>query len=305
METILVPLDGSAFGEQALPAALAIARRHDMRLALAHAHYTLTPAISAASVPFVDPAIDAQLRDQELAYLEAVAQRVAAVWDGPVSQALLEAPVVDALCKHAKAIGATLIALSSHGRGGMSRIWLGSVADRLIRQSAVPILVVQPGAEPLDLTREPSLKRILIPLDGSPLAEQAIDHALWVGRPVDTQYILLRVVEPIVRGFFVDGIEPSVDADAQAAAYRHASGELAAAVGRLRDAGRSVADDIWTGQPAAQILEAADTYHADLIVMTTHGRGGVARLLVGSVADKVLRGASVPILIARGGAPQS
>jgi nucleotide-binding universal stress UspA family protein len=305
METLLVPLDGSTFGEHALPAALAIARRGGMRLALAHAHYTMAPAISAAGIPVFDPTIDAQFRDEELAYLKRVVRRVAAVWDGPVTQTLLEAPVDDALCHHAEAIGAALIVLSSHGRGGMSRIWLGSVADRLLRQSAIPILVVHPDAEAPDLGREPPLRRILIPLDGSSLAEHAIELAQWVGRPAGAHYILLRVVEPIMRGFLIDGAEPSVDVDAQEAAYRHATDELAGVASRLREAGLSVTADTWIGQPAAQILEAATTYYADLIAMTSHGRGGVARLLVGSVADKVLRGANVPLLVSRPHSPQA
>jgi nucleotide-binding universal stress UspA family protein len=299
MDTVLVPLDGSSFGEHALPVALSIARRGGMGLALAHVHSITTPAISPAGPPYVDPAIDTQIRDQEAAYLEQVAQRLAAVWDGPVRQALLEAPVADALCRYAQEIDATLIALSSHGRGGMERLWLGSVADRLIRQSPVPTLVVHPGAEGPELKCEPSLRRILIPLDGSPLAEQAIDLAVGLGRPAGAFYILQRVVEPIIRGFLIDGAKPSVDVEAQAAAYRQAMDELEAVAGRLRGARYSVTVDTCVGQPAVKILEAAAAYHVDLIAMTTRGRGGMARLLIGSVADKVLRAAAVPLLVSR------
>jgi nucleotide-binding universal stress UspA family protein len=299
METILIPLDGSDFGEHALPLALSIARRGRLRLGLTHVHHLVIPPATPDGGMFFAPEVDKLVREQEAAYLEAVSDRIAAVWDGPVTRALLEAPVADALCQHAHTIGAALVVLCTHGRGGVARAWLGSVADRVLRQSTVPTLVVHPTAGPTDLRSEPPLEHILIPLDGSPLAEQAIDHALWLGRLTGARYTLLRVVEPIMHGFYVDDTEPAVNVAAQEAAWREATSYLEAVAERLRSQDLTVSIDTRIGKPEAEIREFAAAYGAHLIAMATHGRGGVRRLLVGSVADKILRGATVPLLITR------
>lgn len=299
METILVPLDGSPFGEQALPAALAIARRRPTRIALAHVHQLIIPTIAAAEAPMFDPTPDELMRQQETAYLEDVARRLGAIWDGPITRTLLEVPVADSLAYHAELIGASLIVLSTHGRGGVARAWLGSVADRLIRLSSVPTLVVRPGPDAPDFTHEPTMRHILIPLDGSALAEQAIELAMELGQLTHAHYTLVQVVEPALRSFLIGGAEPTVDVDAEAAAWKRASEYLDTIAARLREQGHTVWSEARIGNAAAGILESAAVNGADLIAMTTHGRGGVARLLMGSVADKVLRSATVPMLISR------
>jgi nucleotide-binding universal stress UspA family protein len=299
METILVPLDGSPFGEHALPAALAIARRQPTRIALAHVHQLIIPTVAAAEAPMFDPTPDELLRQQEMAYLEDVSRRLGAIWDGPITRTMLEVPVADALTYHAEMIGASLIVLSTHGRGGVARAWLGSVTDRLIRQSPVPTLVVRPGPDAPDLAHEPPMRHVLIPLDGSPLAEKAIDLAMEVGRLTKAHYTLVQVVEPGLRSFLINGAEPTADVETESAAWRRATEYLDTVAARLRAEGLTVWSEARIGNPPASILESAAVNGADLIAMTTHGRGGVARLLMGSVADKVLRGATVPVLSAR------
>jgi nucleotide-binding universal stress UspA family protein len=212
---------------------------------------------------------------------------------------MLEVPVVEALARHAELIGAGLIVMSTHGRSGIARAWLGSVADRLIRQSPVPTLVVRPGVEPPDLAHEPPMRHILIPLDGSALAERAIDLAVEVGRLTHAHYTLVQVVEPVYRAFLIGGAEPPVDVEAESAAWKQASEYLDGVATRLRGQGLTVWSETRIGSPATAILESAAVNGADLIAMSTHGRGGVARLLMGSVADKLLRGARVPLLITR------
>ncbi len=299
MRTILVPLDGSPFGEHALPVAIALARRGSLQLALVHVHQVIVPAPGPAGAALYDPAIDALVREEEAAYLADVSHRIAAVWDGPVTMTLLEAPISDALCRYAEELDTALIVLSTHGRGGIARAWLGSVADRLLRQAPVPTLIVHPGDGAPDLSREPPLGHILIPLDGSSLAEQAIELGTWLGQLTHARYTLLRVVEPVVRGFFVNGVEPSVDVEAQEVAWQQATAYLEGVAARLRDQGLAVVPEVRVGRPANEILECATTCGAHLIAMTTHGRGGVARLLIGSVADKVLRGSTVSLLAYR------
>ncbi len=270
-----------------------------MRLNLVHVHQIVAPTLSPAAVPFFDPAVDMALRDQEAAYLKGVAGRIAAAWDGPISPAVLNSPVAEALCQHAHEIHAELIVMSTHGRGGVARAWMGSVADRVIRQSKIPTLAIRPTAEPPDFTHEPTLDHILIPLDGSALAEHVIAmlDPIVGGAPI--RYDLVRVVEPVTHGFMFDGIEPVIDVDTQDAAWQHATDYLEGIAAALRQRGHVVMTYVPIGHPASAILERASDGAVSLIAMTTHGRGGVARMVMGSVADKVLRGAATPLLIYR------
>lgn len=299
MQTILVPLDGSPFSEHALPTAIAIARSSGMPIALAQVHHMIFPTVPIASDPYFEPTADNRIRENETAYLEDVSRRIGEVWDGPISRVLLEMPIVDALCSYARTIDAAMIVLSSHGRGGIARAWLGSVADRLIRQSPVPTLVVHPRADVPDLSSQPTFEHILIPLDGSPLAEDAVELALRFGKPMNAHYTLIQVIEPIIRGFMIDGAEPYLDVDAEAAAWQHASDYLEGVAARLREQGHVVMTLVPIGKPASTILSYTQEHPVSLITMTTHGRSGVARMLVGSVADKVLRGADMPLLVYR------
>jgi|YNPBryunderm2012_1023409.scaffolds.fasta_scaffold09052_1 nucleotide-binding universal stress UspA family protein len=299
MQTILVPLDGSPFGEHALPMALALARRGDIQIALAHVHHLFAPSLAPTGAPVVDPRIDALFREEEAAYLADVSHRLARIWNGPVMMTLLETPVAESLCQHAELIGASLVVMSTHGRGGLARAWLGSVADRVIRQSTVPVLLLHPEDGAPDLEREPKLHHILVPLDGSLLSEQILPHAIWLGRLVGARYTLLRVIEPVVRGFMVNGVEPVVDVEAQELAWQQASEDVERIAARLRGEGLTVVPEVRVGRPVAEILECAAEREADLIAMSTHGHGGLTRLILGSVTDKVLRSASVPVLVFR------
>jgi len=299
MKTILVPLDGSSFGEHALPAAIAIARRGEMCLDLVHVHQLVTPSLSPAAAPFFDPAIDLLIRDQEAAYLREVAGQVAARWDGAITQAVLISPIAEALCNRAHETGAALIVLSTHGRGGVARAWLGSVADRVIRQANLPILAIRPTEEAPVLSHEPAFDHILIPLDGSPLAEQAIDMTEQIRGAGPIHYDLVRVVEPIIHGVKFDGADPVVDVEAQEAAWHHATAYLETIAAPLRKRGDVVMTYVPIGHAASAILERAHADAVNLVAMTTHGRGGVARMIMGSVADKVLRSATKPLLIYR------
>jgi nucleotide-binding universal stress UspA family protein len=299
MQTILVPLDGSPFGEHALPMALALARRGDIQIALAHVHHLFAPSLAPTGAPVVDPRIDALFREEEAAYLADVSHRLARIWNGPVMMTLLETPVAESLCQHAELIGASLVVMSTHGRGSLARAWLGSVADRVIRQSTVPVLLLHPEDGAPDLEREPKLHHILVPLDGSLLSEQILPHAIWLGRLVGARYTLLRVIEPVVRGFMVNGVEPVVDVEAQELAWQQASEDVERIAARLRGEGLTVVPEVRVGRPVAEILECAAEREADLIAMSTHGHGGLTRLILGSVTDKVLRSASVPVLVFR------
>jgi nucleotide-binding universal stress UspA family protein len=134
---------------------------------------------------------------------------------------------------------------------------------------------------------------ILVPLDGSPLAESAIATAVEMSRPHDSTIMLVRAVEAHV----LPGVDPI---EAQLEVVREAEQYVEGVAKRLREAGvRRVEPSVWYGPAAATIVDAARLRKADLIVMTTHGRSGLGRLILGSVAESVLRGTTTSILILR------
>jgi nucleotide-binding universal stress UspA family protein len=297
--SILVPLDGSNFGEHALPAALALARRSGAGLQVILVH---TAFVHAESGLIFDDRLDRHLREQEQGYVEDVVKRLKAVSPVPVTWTLRDGMVADSIREQVAAGSADLIVMATHGRGPLSRFWLGSVADDLVRRSSVPILLVRPQETPADLAQEPVLRHVVIPLDGSALAEQVLGPALPFGNLWQADFTLLRVVKPPLFG----GHDPTQLRDppfgqpttgqAQTVARDYVEGVAA----RLRGQSHRVQPRVTVHmQPAVAILEQSLEMPGSVIALATHGRGGLTRALLGSVADKVVRGATTPVLIWR------
>jgi nucleotide-binding universal stress UspA family protein len=140
-------------------------------------------------------------------------------------------------------------------------------------------------------------KRVLLPLDGSPLAEQALPHAIAQAECFGAQLVLLRVVEPILPTETVVPREAIRRAEEKTRALTQEYLERIAAQARERDI--PVQTVTIEGFPRLQIVQFAEANRIDLIVICTRGRSGLSRWLMGSVADRVVRGASVPVLLVR------
>ncbi|HSL71468.1 MAG TPA: universal stress protein, partial [Longimicrobiales bacterium] len=209
-----------------------------------------------------------------------------------------------ALEAYVREAGIELIVMTTHGRGGLSRAWLGSVADSLVRSINVPVLLFRPRGDDAAEARAFRLRHILIPVDGSDLSEHVIDHAIWLGRLTGARYTLMQVVAPPFGVPATDVIPVAPLAPQDVESLRSlATAYLEQVANRLRGDGLQVDTVVVVQtQSAPGILEEALQCGADLIAMATHGRGGWQRVALGSVADKVLRGTSVPLLILRPGA---
>lgn len=295
--SLLVPLDRSPFAEQALPLALALARRADARLNLVvvHAHYDLEDT-HACWAPFDRP-VDAEWMRRERDYLDATARRLASTSPVPVTAALLAGSnllaefVADGILGRARACGTDLIVTATHARGFLDRLGYGSVADELVRRAGVPVLVLPPRATAAKLIPEPALDDVLIPLDGSPLAERILSPALELARLTEARCTLLRVVPPRSSS---GGRGCELPEAARAEEY------LEGVAARPRGQGLRVRTRILVARhPAEAILEEAAALTGGLIALATHGRGGLSRLLLGSVASKLVRAAASPLLVYR------
>lgn len=301
---ILVPLDGSPLGQEVLPLALALGRRHGWAVELVHVH---VPPPMPARAPHVDPRFDREQRGEMQRWLTALAEAAARENGQTVTASFLDGAVGKTLETHVTRRAPSLVVMATHGRGGLSRAWLGSVADRVVRHVQVPVLLVRPEPGHAATGEEAAFRRVLVPLDGSKLAEQAIAPALALGGPGEVEYTILTVVEPpelstasVMMAVAASEAASTPEALAEIAAIRQTVAEqyLQLTGNQLRRQGVVVRTHVAVhAQPAQGILDYAATTGADLIAVATHGLGGVARFLVGSVADKVIRGASAPVLV--------
>jgi nucleotide-binding universal stress UspA family protein len=292
----MVPLDGSSFGEHALPLALEIARHDQARLLVVHVASCLPMAYSLDL--FLRGACYAQLKRQRREYLGGVVRRLAKVSSVPVTPILLEEEdVAQSLGEMAK-VGADLVVMATHGRGPFARFLRGSLADTLMRQLSIPVVVLRGSKESPDLASRPAVRKVLIPLDGSAFSEQVLEPVVAWGTLTDAEYTLVHVVDPETAANWDSGAwqrpadRPDRKSPQSVIFWRAAE--------RLRERGLRVNAKILSeADPTQAVLRCAQAHGSDLIALATWGRGGLSRLFRGSVADRVIRGASVPVLAFR------
>lgn len=301
MRAILVPLDGSASAEAALPIALALVRRDEARLVLATA-IEPPPSVRGGQGALVfDQRLDTERRAAMRQYLRQVTVRLLGE-DGslPIEARFLEGPAAATIVQAANESGAELVVLTSHGRGGASRLWLGSITDALVRQLRVPILVLR-ADDGTAVAPAGGFRRVLVPLDGAPQSEQGIHAATALTGRDGVHYTLVRVVELLHP--LLQTVASEQDVERDVATQRSEAERYLADVGaRLGAQGLDVRGEVRVSRHAASaIVGVAEEIGADLLSVATHGRGRVGRLLLGSVADKLLRTAHIPVLVSHVG----
>ena len=292
-DTVLVPLDGSTFGEHAIPYAVAVAQRTGARIELLHVHELPVDAVGLV----LDPESDEEVRERARRYLEKTAAAVEERTGVTAGVRLAVGHAVPAIKEEASKAGAGMIVMCTHGRGGLQRAWIGSVADGLVRESELPVLMVRPTNGKIDFGRAAALDEIVVALDGSATSERILPHAAALGLPESTHYTLLRVVPPeIVVGGHIFRIDRERARELEEKAEEYLQERVSVLEGHAAGVAVRV---VGSESPVAAILEVAEEASADLIAMTTHGYGGLKRLLLGSIMDKVLRAADVPLLVYR------
>jgi len=304
--SILVPLDGSTFAEHALPLALTIARRAGATIQLVHVR---DPQVLAhpEAVAYYDQILETRLKIGQRNYLDRVVDRLRTVSSVHVTGTLLEGEIVATLRVTASSSNTDLVIMASHGRGPFERFWLGSVADGLVRELSVPLLLIRPPECAVDFTQEKVLKHFLLPLDGSLFAEQIIKPATALGTLMDSDYTLLRVVQPAFPDYlhlegYVLGHEALSVRDQIERMQAQLLKDTQEYLDRVADPLRAESLRIQTRvlvnpHPASGILKQTTNGINDMVAIESHCRRGLSRFLIGSVADKVLRGVSVPMLV--------
>ncbi|MFC2018095.1 universal stress protein [Chloroflexota bacterium] len=204
-----------------------------------------------------------------------------------------------------------LLLMATHGRSGIKRWALGSVADKVLRSSTVPVLLVRAAALEKTADDEGQIRKIVVPLDGSEMAESVLPHIEMIAKQRDGELIdvvLLMVCEPLVIPPIATTPITTMEVPTNwgkiveehiAYSNKAAREYLAGVEARLNNAGLKVSTEVVDGVPAQEIIDYANSIPCSLIAMVTHGRSGLGRWAYGSVAEKVLSGASRPLLLVR------
>lgn len=300
LQSLLVPLDGSEFSERTLGLAQGLAKATGASLHLAHVHVPHPPDHLLSNTQFHYEGLDleeyeARHRAEEEEYLAGVLAQMGG--ESPADSTLLEGHVAEEVARHADEVGADMILITTHGHTGVSRMWLGSVADALIRLTHLPLLVIHPaqgGHVPDDVL---TFRHIMVPLDGSELSASILTAVADVAKASGARITLVHVVSSsAVLGARIfpllpDDITPALE---RAVEYLEAKAEV------LRAEGLAVDTHVEEHEaPGRALAGVADKLDADLVALATHGYGGLKRALLGSVADKVLRSCPLPLLVQR------
>ncbi len=302
---ILVPLDGSALAEAVLPQVTTLARSMSGSLTLVR----VVPDIALArpldgAFPTTPDMWEGYEREPELAreYLTNVAERLRAE-KLVVETVVLEGDPARSIVHYADGHPhVKLIAMSTHARTGLGRLVLGSVAEQILHDSPVPLMLIHlAGGE--ELPQSPGatpVHKILVPLDGSAFAEQSLEQAKSLAVDLGASLVLLTVLATeydlviVEGGITQDRLLGSLESDDD-----WAVGYLGDLARRLRLEHLVVETRTTCGDPAEEILKAAARSDADMVVMSTHGRSGLPRLWLGSVAMRVAQGSGHPVVLVR------
>jgi nucleotide-binding universal stress UspA family protein len=300
IKSILVPLDGSPFSEQALPWAACLAKVTGAHLELVRVHDPVPAWTIATEGAVAATTVDPSIRDAEEQYLANCAARLEEGGFTGITRQLLDGEVVERIAAHAEDNAFGLVVLATHGRGALSRLWLGSVSDALVRRLTVPVLLIRP-AEGTAIPPAAQFRKVFVALDGSTESESAIGPAIALANPKRCEVVLLRVVPPIpIAGEAGMGASLAMDESLTAALTEQAETYLQGVAARVRSPAVKVSTRVVVEPGVAQaILHEATLADAELVALATHGARGLRRMVLGSVADKVLRGADRPVLLTR------
>jgi nucleotide-binding universal stress UspA family protein len=315
-KVIVVPLDGSELSEKALPYALRFAKTLDLNL-------TLLRVVEIPDFPG-DP-LQKQHLQEAAKYLTGIknwllSDQESLKFSNQLDICVLLGDPADEICRYVREEELALLVMTTHGRSGLSRVLTGSVTGKVLHKLHNPILLVRPFGqmtnqtlpELLEAQDEPYANtflengiRILMPLDQSEKAETALEPAFELARKFNAPLYLLKVNSPL---------EPVTYTDAVTLAF--SPEELIRREGQEREAARAYLGQIaqsaqkegvetvieaLTGNPAEEIMRYANLVDPDLIIMATHARGELGRLIFGSVANRVLQTSHLPVLMVPSG----
>jgi nucleotide-binding universal stress UspA family protein len=300
-KTMLVPLDGSELAEVVLPYAKELAGRLDLELTLLHVcdssgsdlQFMCRAYLERAAGTVQEQSREVQSRTGAPSGVKAVEVRVEVAAGHPAEEIL----------SYAEENSIDLILMATHGRSGVRRWVLGSIADKVLRKSKIPIWLVRANIPEEIIHDEWPKRTMLVPLDGSKFAESVLPHVETLSKQRGAELVnvvLLRVYEKP----FITADYPEPDSEAHEKRIinhfkQEAEQYLVRVEKHLVDAGLHVRKEVLMGKPADEIIKYAHNNHPNLVVMATHGSSGLSLWEYGDIANKILHGVSSPIFLVR------
>lgn len=290
---LLVPHDGSVFSERALTYAIPIAAKHNASIHVVQvsglAREVLNDPGAATAVRAVIDDVRTTLRQQMERTVKRLATRDRVQIDAEFRDGQR---AVDELLAAASEQNADLIVVATHGRGGLSRLWLGSTTDELLRASTRPLLVVRKARNYTEVKpSDPVFPRMVVALDGTPESISALEAAIALAGDQHVHLVLVRVENWLPAGQSTDW-----EVESRKRLTDHYLAPLAA---QYAAPGRTITTRVEVNANiASTLLEVCRSERAYAIVVATHRRNAAVRAVLGSTADKVIRAADLPVLVA-------
>lgn len=301
IEKILVPLDGSKLSEVALPWAEAISSRLGAVITVIHVSEMAKDPHDLFHQAYIHKIVDATKQGiQECSVISGKSS------DVDVQSEILSGNPAEKIVEYAEETQTGLIVMATHGRSGISRWTLGSVAEKVVRATARPVLLIRSKDSLTEAYGKGLLNRILVPLDGSENAKAIIPYIEQLALGLKAEVLLLQAVPKgyqVLSGYVASTAE-TVDSDMQIA--RDHLNKVAI---QLKEKGLAIKTEVEMindeTHAAGKIIDFASQINADLVAMSTHGRSGIIRWAFGSVAERILREGDTPLLLVRALKPKN
>jgi len=298
-QKILIPLDGSPLAEAALPYVMPIAKAYGSQVVLANVVAPPSVEFEGDFTGIQHPYLDQLTEEAKIwaaGYLQKVADRLAQAQVSVLRQDVLVGSPAALLISQIKRHAVDLVAIATHGRSGLGRVLLGSVADNLLHSTDVPLLVVRPPE--IEVEGEIKLSSIIVPLDGSPLAESVLSYVKDMAKALSLTVTLVRAI-PTVTALSSGPEYVLLPMDIITEMKEAAILYLDNVAQSLRNEGLSCTTEVVEGDTASAISEYARKKQNHLVAISSHGRSGIARAVMGSIADRLIRTSGDPVLVVR------
>ncbi len=292
---ILVPLDGSELAEVALPYAEELAGRLGSEITLVHVYETADAQYERMHQAYIQKMVEATKQGAERFLAKSKAKRV------KVKPALLVGHAAEEIVDYADKENADLIIIATHGRSGISRWVLGSVATKVLSAAKRPVALIRAEGVRDSAGEKGMIKKALVPLDGSRESEAVIPYVEELASGLEAEVVLLHVTAPAYPVYIMPTEPVQIPFSEEEVQLLRSKAEayLEDVGSALKGKGINTKLEVRFGGSADEIIKVADEVGADLVAMSTHGRSGISRWAFGSTADRVLHAGNTPILLVR------
>lgn len=293
IDKILVALDGSELSEEVLPLATLIARKAGASIELLCAvnEGQFREAIGQASNDHLLLVLE-EASAAAKTYLQDMAKRLEAQGVVATTEVAIGEPA-RSIVGRVRDTGASLAAMTTHGHSGLARWTLGSTTEKVLRKGTVPLMVYRAEGKPT----AGILRSVLLPLDGSEASQRAMPYATFFAKTLGVPLTIARSAHVPVYAFGDESVDQMPEV--MEAIEQDAKQYLEETGAKLRQQGVQVETRFLRGEPASQLIELAHHLPDSIVVMSTAGRTGIGRMVLGSVADRVVRHSQRPVVLIR------